>query len=257
MINVVSLGAGKQSSYMLINGLRGAYQHKPDIAIFSDTGCEPQYVYEYLYWLDNYLKKEFGFRIIRVKLGNIMQDTIDYIDRKVGRVASLPLRLSNNGGLLPRQCTHDYKISPLRKYLRHNYPHSKFRLWMGISMDEIERMRYSNVKYITNYYPLIENRTPISSIINWYKQQNLPEPGKSACIICPFHSSTYWAMFKKQYPEEFETACIFDEKIRNFPKIRQSCFLAKQLMPLRDIDFTISPTLFPDLIEECEGLCGL
>ena len=49
--NVLSLGAGKQSSYMLLTALEGAYEYKPDIAIFADTGCEPRYVYEYLEWL--------------------------------------------------------------------------------------------------------------------------------------------------------------------------------------------------------------
>lgn len=42
MINVISLGAGKQSSYMLINALEGKFKYEPNLAIFSDTGCEPQ-----------------------------------------------------------------------------------------------------------------------------------------------------------------------------------------------------------------------
>jgi hypothetical protein len=55
LLNIISLGAGKQSSYMLLNALEGKYKYKPDFAIFSDTGCEPNYVYDYLRWLRPYV----------------------------------------------------------------------------------------------------------------------------------------------------------------------------------------------------------
>ena len=47
-LNVISLGAGKQSSYMLLTALEGAYDSKPDFAIFSDTCCEPEFTYQFL-----------------------------------------------------------------------------------------------------------------------------------------------------------------------------------------------------------------
>lgn len=70
MKNVISLGAGKQSSYMLLRGLRGEFEHKPDYAIFSDTGCEPNYVYDYLDWLSWYVKKKYNFKITTVSAGD-------------------------------------------------------------------------------------------------------------------------------------------------------------------------------------------
>ena len=60
-INVISLGAGKQSSYMLLTALEGAYKFKPDLAIFSDTGCEPDYVYSYVTWIKDYVKNKYNF----------------------------------------------------------------------------------------------------------------------------------------------------------------------------------------------------
>jgi hypothetical protein len=83
------------------------------------------------------------------------------------------------------------------------------------------------------------------------------EPGKSACLICPFHSDNYWRVFKKQFPDEFEEACGFDDIIRDYPGLRRRAYLSKHLKPLRDIDFSQSPSLFPEMIEECDGLCGL
>lgn len=257
MINVISLGAGKQSSYMLLNALEGKYKYYPDYAIFSDTGCEPKYVYDFLDWLVKYVKQKYNFDITIVSAGNLQQDITEYLKGKKERVAAIPLRLSENGGLIMRQCTQDYKITPLRKYLKKIRQKQKVRLWIGISMDEIERIKNSNVKYIENYYPLIENQIFIDNIINWFHVNEIMEPGKSACLICPFHSDAYWSIFKKQFPEEFEKACQFDDLIRIYPNLRRKTYLSKHLKPLREIDFTQHPSLFPEMIEECEGLCGL
>ena len=256
-INVISLGAGKQSSYMLLTALEGAYISKPDFAIFSDTGCEPQYVYSYLKWLKCFVKDKYNFDIVIVSAGNIIEDTLNYLNGTRSRVATLPLRLAENGGLIMRQCTNDYKIAPLRKYLQQIRNEKKIRLWIGISLDEIERIKESGVKYIENYYPLVENRVRIDKIINWFHENKIKEPGKSACLICPFHSDSYWRIFKKQFPDEFEKACKFDDAIRNYPNLKRQTFLSKHLKPLREIDFSLHPSLFPELIEECNGLCGL
>jgi hypothetical protein len=84
------------------------------------------------------------------------------------------------------------------------------------------------------------------------------EPGKSACLICPFHSHKYWQRLKKEFPQEFDLACDFDDKIRQLPtNMRGKTYLSRELKPLRDIDYNYEPSLFPELIEECYGLCGL
>jgi len=255
-LNIISLGAGKQSSYMLLTALGGAYKYKPDLAIFADTGCEPQYVYDYLYWLKNYVKDKYDFDIVIVSAGDLMRDTIDFINGKNNRSASLPFYLSS-GGMIRRQCTGDYKIAPIKRYYQEIRNDAKIRQWIGISLDEIQRVRDSFAKYIENYYPLIENRVTISEIINWFAIQDIKLPGKSSCIVCPFHSNNYWRRFKKEYSDEFQEACDFDEQIRNHPKLESQCYLHRTLKPLRDIDFSYEPSLFPELIEECDGLCGL
>lgn len=256
ILNVISLGAGKQSSYMLLQSLEGKFKYNPDFAIISDTGCEPKYVYEYLNWLIDYVKEKYNFEIIKVTAGNILTDTLDYLDGKKSRVAQLPLKL-HGGGLTQRQCTFDYKIAPLRRYLQQMRAGNKIRLWIGISLDEMERMKNSNVKYIEHYYPLVENQIRIDAIVHWFKTTGIKEPGKSACLICPFHSDNYWKRFKKEFPDEFKIACDFDNKIRNYPNMRAKTYLSNHRKPLETINFTYEKSLFPELIEECDGLCGL
>lgn len=256
-LNVISLGAGKQSTFMLLNALENKFDFYPDLAVISDTGCEPKYVYEYLDWLKCYVLNKYNFNIITVTAGNIEKDVLDYINGDRKRVAMLPYRLSGNGGISLRQCTYEYKIAPLRKYLQKIRNKRKVKLWIGISLDEIERISESNVKYIEHYYPLILKQIRIDQIVNWFKINKIKEPMKSACLICPFHSDSYWKRFKKEFPKEFDDACKFDDKIRVYPNLKRKTYLSKHLKPLRAINFNYEPSLFPELIEECYGLCGL
>jgi hypothetical protein len=255
-LNVISLGAGKQSSYMLLRSLDGAYKHRPDFAIFSDPGCEPDYVYSYLDWLKKYVKDKYNFDIVIVSRGNLKKDVEDYVAGNRKRVAALPF-FTEGGGITSRQCTSDYKIQPLRKHLQKVRNGKRVRLWIGISLDEIERIKTPSVKYIEHYYPLVENRVTIDQIIAYFENNGIREPGKSACLICPFHSFQYWSIFRRLFKSEFEAACKFDEAIRDYPGMNKKLYLTRYLKPLRDVDFSQHPSLFPELIEECEGLCGL
>jgi len=238
-IRVNSLGGGRQSIYM-------QYNYPTDIVLFADTGAEPKYIYEQI--------KSTGIDFIQVSTGNIIDDVKEYINGKSKRVASLPFFTET--GLLLRQCTYDYKIAPLRKYLRSLKKY--ISLAIGISLDEMERMKESNVKYIQNVYPLIENRITISDIFKWYREHNIEIPLKSACVICPFHNESYWKALKEKHPEEFKRACDFDDMIRYYPKMKQKLYISRRLKPLKNIDFHSQQVMqFPDLIEECNGLCGL
>ena len=69
MIEVLNLGAGVQSSTVLLMSIKGELP-KLDHAIFADTGWEPAAVYRQMEWL----RKEAldaGIDVHRVTLGDI------------------------------------------------------------------------------------------------------------------------------------------------------------------------------------------
>ena len=76
-LRILSLGAGVQSSTMALMAEEGAFDHKPDYAIFADTGWEPRKVYDHLAWL----KSQLSFPVIvcknHLKSGSIKQDMIN------------------------------------------------------------------------------------------------------------------------------------------------------------------------------------
>ena len=256
-INVISYGAGKQSTYMLLNALEGKYKYKPDFAIYSDLQCETKATEMYVDYIKAYVKQKYNFDIVIVSEGNVMEDMLLFAEGKISRTGTIPVYSEETGAPIRRQCTGDYKLKPIRKYFQVIREGKKIRQWIGISADEAERMKDADVKYIEHYYPLVENRISIDSIKKWFEDNNIPEPMKSSCLICPFHSHQYWQNLKKNFPIEFKIACDFDDKIRQLPTMKSKTYLYRKCIPLREADFSMQPSLFPELIEECEGLCGL
>lgn len=66
-LNIISLGAGVQSSTMALMAAHGEITPMPDRAIFADTQAEPKAVYVWLDWLE----KQLPFPVIRVTQGNL------------------------------------------------------------------------------------------------------------------------------------------------------------------------------------------
>jgi hypothetical protein len=267
ILTVISLGVGVQSSTMLLMAAKNELPHV-DYAIFADTGYEPKSVYNYL----NLLKKIVKFPIYQVSKGNIKNDMINSIKNNT-KFPTAPFFTQNaitgKKGMLRRQCTADYKIMPIRKKLRElcnvgfgkRFPKDKYiEQWIGISTDEIQRMKPARDPYIKNRHPLIELNMSRQDCINWMKKNEFPLPEKSACIMCPYHNDAYWHFMKTERPSEFEDAVKFDKNIRTGAKnIKDNLFLHRSCKPLDEVEFNKKENdkQLDMFNNECEGMCGL
>lgn len=303
-IDVISLGAGVQSSTLLIKADRGQFKIDgkvviPQYAIMSDTGNEPDEVYEWLKFLQAKVK---NIKIIVTSKGNIVRDTLQGIENNQ-RFASVPFFVVNdvpvyeqvlvghekvyseefgevieqpiyeNGkllevkkkkGVLWRQCTGEYKIAPVRREIRNllgygprHKVREKVRLWMGISTDEIQRVKPSQVKWIENVFPLIDEEMSRLDCLRWFKNNNMPLPPKSSCIICPYHSDAHWLDMKRNNTKAWEMAVEFDKKIRRIPKINGTVYLHRSCVPLDEVELKENQGSLDLFGNECEGMCGL
>ena len=264
---VISLGAGVQSSTMALMAGKGELP-KPDCAIFADTGYESKSCYTYL----NFLKKILPFPVYIVQKGNIKEDIINSIKNNT-KFPTAPFFTKNpetgKKGMLRRQCTADYKIFEIRKKIRElcnvgfkkRFPKDKYvEQWIGISTDEIMRMKPARDPYILNRHPLIEMNMSRQDCINWMKKNNFPLPEKSACIMCPYHNDAYWNSMKNEKPDEFADAVEFDKNIRTGAKnIRDELFLHKSCLPLDQVNFDKkdSSKQLDMFNNECSGMCGV
>jgi len=260
-MNILSFGGGIQTVAMALMCIEGDIP-MPDASVFADPGWEGEATYEYLSWFIPYCEGK-GMKFKVVSTGNIRVDALD--TKK--RWATMPLFTKDEQGkkgMLRRQCTNDYKIVPvyrevrkllgLKKYQRTKNPAN---VWLGISTDEVTRMKPSRVGYVKNYFPFIENNISRAKCIKYIEDKGFHLPPKSACVGCPYHSDTFWESLSKNMPKEFEDACEFDRLIRGNSKKGMKCpmFLHRSCKPLIEVDFTQGQSSLFD--EECEGYCGL
>lgn len=229
---VLSLGAGVQSSALLLMSAAGELEHL-DAAIFADTGWEPKAVYAWLDELD-LLAAAAGIPLLRVSGGDLRADAL------AGRPSSwMPLYARGEGGRpqqLRRQCTANYKIRPIRRALRAlGYGPSKpVEQWIGISLDEYQRARTSDVRYVRNAYPLIDARLTREDCARWLSERGYERPQKSTCIGCPFRTN---AEFRALSATEWADAVAFDEQIRERRTKRgQPVYVHRNAMPLGEVD---------------------
>jgi 3'-phosphoadenosine 5'-phosphosulfate sulfotransferase (PAPS reductase)/FAD synthetase len=263
-LTVLSLGAGVQSSTMAIMSAKGNFP-PVDCAIFADTGYEPKAVYKYL----NFLEKILPYPIYLVQKGNIKDDLLKAKGTTEFSVAPFFTQETVTGkkGMIRRQCTNDYKIQPLKKKIRElcnvgykkHFPKDKYvEQWIGISKDEIQRMKPARDSYILHRHPLIEANMSRQDCVNYLKKENIPLPEKSACIMCPFHDDKYWQFMKTKRPEEFADAVELDKEIRTLsknPNIKN--YVHKSCKPLDEVNFNPNENQLDMFNNECEGLCGV
>jgi hypothetical protein len=266
-IHLISLGAGVQSSTMALMAARGEISPKPHAAIFADTQAEPQIVYRWLDWLE----KPLPFPVYRVTQGSLEEDTLRVRTRKDGKgtwvPSGIPAYTTNAGGSkgqMPRQCTHDFKLSPFRREVRRLMKEVGVKSavsWIGISLDEVDRMRPSGVRYLTNRWPLVDLRMTRNDCLRWMARHGYPKPPRSACVFCPYRNDAEWRYLRDQEPQEFQRAVDFEGKWRaakqqTLAPTVYNLFLHASRVPLPEVDFSDGEQL--NLFRnECEGMCGV
>jgi hypothetical protein len=249
-LRLLSLGAGVQSTTVLLLACEGEIPPF-DVALFADTGWEPRAVYANLNRLTAHAAKH-GIPVRRVSAGNIRADALDPKHRFV----SMPLHTLNpdgSRGLARRQCTSEYKITPLKKAAREllGYPHPRrvprgvyAEQAIGISTDEIGRARDSGVRFLRNVFPLIDLGFDRARCKEYLAEHGFGETVKSACVGCPFHGNAGWRWIRDHDPEGWAEAIEFDRAIRHgYPhatkqgqQLRGRYFLHRSCTPLDAVD---------------------
>lgn len=257
---VLSLGAGVQSSTLALMAAAGELGEMPDCAIFADTGDEPASVYSWLDWLE----KQLPFPVYRVTAG-VLSDEVTRVRVSASGNKYLkpmpPVFLKgDNTGIAIRQCTVNHKIEPIRKKLRELHEGRGVVQWIGISMDEVIRMKPSRDAWCVNVWPLIDRRMTRRDCLKWMEAKGYPKPPRSACVYCPYHSNAEWRRLKNEEPEEFQRAVDFEQRLQKAAEqttFTSSLYLHRSCVPLSEAPLAADeehPSLFGD---ECEGMCGV
>lgn len=266
-IRVISLGAGVQSSTMALMAAQGLIGPMPDCAIFADTGAEPKSVYDHLAYLQGLLP----FPVHIVSQGDLRAEVMGEADH--AKYASIPFfirKVDGGTAMGRRQCTYQYKIRPIAKKIRdllgyrprQRIPAGSAEVWIGISTDEIQRMKDARDAWQVNRWPLIESNISRTNCVQWIEKNGFKTPPKSACTFCPYRDNSGWRDMKENDPESWADAIKADNAIRSVSahsKFVGTPYLHRSLVPLDkvDLDKKSKNQIEFGFVQECDGMCGV
>lgn len=258
-LRVLSLGAGVQSTTIALMAARGEIE-APDCAIFADTGDEPAAVYEHVDWLRSPGILPFPIHVI------VADRSLSGALKAGDDSARIPWHVGA-GGLGGRQCTRNWKIRPIRRKIREllgagprDYvAPGSVESWIGISTDEIIRVRPSGCRFIHNRHILIEARMSRQGCYTWLEERQYRIPPKSRCKYCPFQGNAGWRDLRKS-PDEWAETVEFDGWLREPAQVARfhgEMFLHSSRVPLAEADMSAT-AVGADLFDhECGAVCGV
>ena len=278
-LTVLSLGAGVQSSTLLLMAEDGEIEPRPDAAIFADTGWEPAAVYAHLDWLET----QTSIPIHRVSNGrNLYDDTWNGVEPSGHIFTSIPVFAIDKNGkvqLAKRQCTRNYKIHPIQAKIgellgrkKGSRSGSTACQYIGISRDEAIRMKPSGKSWIENAWPLIDAGKTRLDCLRWFESHYPGRPlVKSSCVGCPFHADAEWLKLADAAPAEMDATIALDDRLRSPDRPRNPNtqmlpeYLHRSGQPLGQVIEKLRRNaaegqqlaMLDGFGNECEGHCGV
>lgn len=273
-LNILSYGAGMPSTALVgmacENARRGypVWPHVPvyDAVIFCDLHSEPAWVYE---------QADFARRLCaKAGIPFYTLDTDLYGDflSKFGtsRIASVPFwTLGEDGkkGKMPRQCTYDYKIKVIERFVRRDLlgykPYERtlklefhaHQMHMGIMFEERRRAKPSKLSLFENRYPLVEMGWTRPMCYAYNRDVLGIRTRASCCLFCPFHTNYFYLHIQTHEPSCYACARRIDELVESRqarPPMKSRLFLSKSRKRLRDLEpeDCRDKQVFPYLTEE-------
>jgi hypothetical protein len=229
-----SYGGGTQSIAIAVLVAQGKLP-KPEVAVIADTSREASETWEYTDRWVRPMLREVG---VEIQVAPHSLSNFDLYDGEDGGTPLIPAFTET--GALSTFCSGKWKADVLSRHLRTlGYgPTHPVRTWIGISVDEISRMKPSRVKWQEYYHPLIwDVRMRREHCRALVESVGLPTPPKSSCWMCPFRRNSQWRHLRDNYPEDFERACQLDEEIRAKDE-QGGVWLHESRVPLREADLS-------------------
>ena len=102
-------------------------------------------------------------------------------------------------------------------------------VWIGISVDECDRAKPADVKWIRHIYPLLDLKIRRKDCEGIIRDAGLPMPNKSSCWMCPYRGPREWAALTDGDRLKAE---LFDKAIR---KVDPDVFIHRSGISLSEV----------------------
>lgn len=245
LVEVFSSGGGTQSACITALICRGLLP-KPDFVVIADTGKEMPTTWEYLDAVIRPALAKIGLEVHRIKASEWANNWGRGIFATSGDLL-MPAFSSLNNSKLSAFCSKAWKEEVVNRWLSqvHGLTRSKFRKWIGFSLDESKRwvriMNGDEGRGGLIRLPLVHDvPTRRQAAIAIVEKMGWPTPPRSRCWCCPNQSDFEWREVK-EIPALWAASTTLDVTIRERDP---HAFLHSTLKPLAEADLTQPEDLF-------------
>lgn len=257
-LRVFSFGGGRQSMAALVLAAQGRLDFHT--FAFCNVGDDSENPATLDYYREHAIPFAARHGLDLIELHRQRRDgTPETLLGRIHRVAlsvPIPARMAN-GAPGNRQCTIDFKVRLVDKWLKAQGAVKRgAEVGLGISLDESHRMRDADPEapWKRLAYPLVDLRLRAADCVAIVREAGLPEPPRSSCWFCPFHTLGAWAEQRRTRPDLFEQSVALERTIneKRAKMGRDPVFFTSRLVPL-DEAITGDQT---EMFDSCEsGYC--
>jgi hypothetical protein len=241
-------GGGVQSAAIAALIVSGRIE-KPDLAAIVDTQREQSTTWKYMDSVIAPALSAVGVTLHRVIKSDFA--TVDLYGGKEGDTLLMPVFTDKSGdiGKLSGYCSNEWKRRVVNRWAT-SQGVDRCDTWLGISTDEMGRVKKDSGGKWQTRYPLIEQRMNRGDCVALVEKMGWPKPPRSSCWMCPNHTAEEWRDIRDNKPEDWKLAIHFDRDMRERDP---NAFLHHDCVPLELADLDDANGV---LFNHCDsGLC--
>lgn len=220
-----------------------------DAVIFCDLGLEPPWVKHQVEFTRQACKRvSIPFYVLDTPL---YQDFMKNFGKR--RTISIPWwTLDENGhkSKMPRNCTIDYKIEAISKFVRWEllgYRKGQrlrpedvkaHELHMGFSAEEKHRCKENPNRMFVNRFPLVDMGLTRADNYKYILEEWGLDTKASACAFCPFHRNYFFQHIREHEPEAYTAIVEIDNLLRDktpIPPMKSRLFISRNRKRITDL----------------------
>jgi hypothetical protein len=250
-----SCGGGTQSAAIAALIIQGKLP-KPQFAAIADTERERESTWKYVDEVIVPAMAKIGVEFHRIPKSAFMTEDEPDVFTNWGQpgvlIPAFKLNQHQPASRVDGFCSSRWKRRVMQRWLRSKGV-TRIDVWLGMSVDEMRRVRVSGENWYQHKYPLIfdvpmrrgECIRLVTDEMGW------PEPPRSACWMCPNRGDDDWRDMKANWPVDFAKAVQFEKEMQ---VQRPDFYLHRSCKPLGEVDFSTQQMGFE--LGACEsGYC--
>lgn len=186
---------------------------RPDLACIIDTEREQSTTWTYMDCVIAPALASVGVTLHRVRKSEY--EPKDLYGGTDNKVLLLPVFTTKNGdvGKKPTFCSSYWKREVVKRWAN-SHGVKAVDTWLGISVDEMQRVQKDNGGKWKTRYPLIEMGMNRGDCIALVRRMGWPDPPRSSCYMCPNHTAQEWRDIRDNKPLDWQKAIMLEREIR-------------------------------------------